>query len=231
MSFETLSLLHCLLQCSSSSVSVLWIVKAVVQWQIQVIVLAQCSFSVVDLAQCSSSAVDCQVLQWQFQVIQFQLQCSSSVVSVLWIQLSVAPVLWIVKEVPCYSSIQPSAASVLWIGSYTLQFQLSAVSVDCQACSVVDSFVCTFVCSLHLLRHKVTKTFLGCFPFFFPQYSLSYISTRIYSNCETQRFTDQKLSSTMNLPLLFLCPASVTSPLYDVLDHTNHTFLKAHDTH
>ena len=42
--------------------------------------------------------------------------------------------------------------------------------------------------------------------------------------CETQRLTDQKLSSSIFPCRLFVCPASVTSPLYDVLGHTNHIF-------
>ena len=44
-------------------------------------------------------------------------------------------------------------------------------------------------------------------------------------NCETQRLIDQQPSSFV-FPCcsLSLRPASVTSPLYDVLGHTNHTF-------
>ena len=42
--------------------------------------------------------------------------------------------------------------------------------------------------------------------------------------CETQRLTDQKLSSSIFTCCLFVCPASVTSPLYDVLGHTNYIF-------
>ena len=47
-------------------------------------------------------------------------------------------------------------------------------------------------------------------------------------NCETQRLTDQKLSSSIftfcSSSSSSLRPASVTSPLYDVLGHTNHIF-------
>merc|ERR1711990_657091 len=42
------------------------------------------------------------------------------------------------------------------------------------------------------------------------------------ASCETQRLTDQKLSSSI-FPCC--CPSRmVTSPLYDVLGHTNHIF-------
>ena len=43
-------------------------------------------------------------------------------------------------------------------------------------------------------------------------------------SCKTQHLTDQKMSSPVFPCRYSSCPASVTSPLYDVLGHKNHIF-------